>query len=46
MYFAWRIGASGMNAKCGAAMKVSQMRKRDVQALYLSPGFSDFGGLA
>ena len=38
----WHISASGVNAKCGAAMEGKPDAKTGVQAPYLSPGFSDF----
>ena len=43
MYLAWRIGASGMNAKMWSSDVVEPNAKTSVQAPYLSPGFSDFG---
>ncbi|KAF5415994.1 MAG: hypothetical protein C5S48_04285 [Candidatus Methanogaster sp.] len=42
MRFAWRIVASGINVECRAVTKSNWMRNRYVQALDLSPGFSDF----
>ena len=41
MHLTWRIVTSGMNVECRAATELNWMRNRYVQALDLSPGFSD-----
>ena len=42
-YLVWDVGTSGMNVECKAATELDWMRNRYVQALDLSPGFSDLG---